>query len=213
MSRRRTRAALISYSDSPVRKRRLVTRSSATSRHCPGTPWPSLLRVRETSANPIGRWVSLPAKMTSSMARPRRSLGDCEPMDHRMASRIFDLPQPFGPTTPVTPSSMSSPVLVRKDLNPRISMRRSFIERAPARPAPGRSTAESGAISTGCAQGQRRPRTLCEWSRHWVDWLDPEADSIASPIQREPLEVQDRPHRQPSNSHDLGAPRCMTSPV
>ena len=39
--------------------------------------------------------------MTSSIALPRRCLADCSPMHQRMASTMFDLPQPLGPTTAV----------------------------------------------------------------------------------------------------------------
>ena len=45
-----------------------------------------------------------PAKMTSSMPEPRMFLNELSPITQRKASTGFDLPQPFGPTTPVGPA-------------------------------------------------------------------------------------------------------------
>ena len=39
-------------------------------------------------------------------------------MTQRSASTRFDLPQPFGPTIPVRPGSITSSVASTKDLNP-----------------------------------------------------------------------------------------------
>ena len=64
--------------------------------------------------------------MTSSIARPRRCLADCSPMTQRMASTMFDLPQPFGPTIAVIGSGKEIDVLSTNDLNPQISMRLIF---------------------------------------------------------------------------------------
>ena len=41
--------------------------------------------------------------MTSSMPAPRIDLGEHSPITQRIASSTLDLPQPFGPTTPVRP--------------------------------------------------------------------------------------------------------------
>ena len=60
-----------------------------------------------------------PAKITSSMAVPRMLLYEVSPMAQRSASSRFDLPQPFGPTTPVSPCSIRSSVGSTNDLNPR----------------------------------------------------------------------------------------------
>src|SRR5205814_3768392 len=54
----------------------------------------------------------------------------CSPMAQRMASTTLLLPQPFGPTTPVTPSSKEKTTRSAKDLKPEISTRRIFIVRA-----------------------------------------------------------------------------------
>src|SRR5271169_4399695 len=48
-------------------------------------------------------------------------------MTQRTASTRFDLPQPFGPTTPVRPGSISKSVGSTKDLNPMRRSRVSFI--------------------------------------------------------------------------------------
>ena len=65
-------------------------------------------------------WV--PPKMTSSiLPLPRSCLELVSPRTQRMESEMFDLPEPFGPTTPVMPSPISIFVLSGKDLKPWIS--------------------------------------------------------------------------------------------
>src|SRR3954466_10265018 len=88
---------------------------------------PSFWKVSETSAIPVGGRDSLPLKITSSIERPRRCLALCSPIDHLIASTTFDLPQPLGPTTPVTPSSKENTTRSANDLKPEISRRRIFI--------------------------------------------------------------------------------------
>src|SRR5271157_2424713 len=78
-------------------------------------------RVSVTSAMPVGLRSRVPAKMTSCMLTPRRERADCSPSTHEMASEMFDLPQPFGPTMAATPSPWNfSSVRSQNDLNPRI---------------------------------------------------------------------------------------------
>src|SRR5438876_638070 len=67
---------------------------------------------------PSGPLSPLPLKMTSSIALPRRCFGLCSPSTQRIASTMFDLPQPFGPTMAVTPAGSSSTVRSMNDLNP-----------------------------------------------------------------------------------------------
>src|SRR5713226_7413765 len=70
---------------------------------------------------PVGWRSGVPAKITSSMREPRRVLADCSPRTQEMASAIFDLPQPLGPTMAARPSPWNlSSVRSQKDLNPRI---------------------------------------------------------------------------------------------
>src|SRR5574340_889137 len=76
-----------------------------------------------TSATPIGARLSLPAKMTSSVLRARSVRLACSPRTQRRESATFVLPQPFGPTTHVTPVPNSSVVLLPKLLKPCTSRR------------------------------------------------------------------------------------------
>src|SRR6185312_16752485 len=55
---------------------------------------------------------------TSSMPPARIALAELAPITQRSASSRFDLPQPFGPTTPVTPGSIRNSVGSTKDLKP-----------------------------------------------------------------------------------------------
>src|SRR5215510_11600941 len=75
--------------------------------------------VRVTSARPSGGREAVPAKTTSSILPPRRLLAPCSPITQANASTMFDLPDPFGPTTQVIPGSNRSEVAEAKDLNPR----------------------------------------------------------------------------------------------
>ena len=59
-----------------------------------------------------------PAKITSSMPPARMALAELAPMTQRRASSRLDLPQPLGPTTPVSPGSIRNSVGSTKDLNP-----------------------------------------------------------------------------------------------
>src|SRR5690606_1064496 len=74
--------------------------------------------VSSTSARPSGPRVAVPAKMTSSILPPRRVFAPCSPITQASASTTFDLPEPLGPTTHVTPGSKAKVVGVAKDLNP-----------------------------------------------------------------------------------------------
>ena len=58
----------------------------------------------------------LPAKMTSSIEVPRRLLALCSPRTQEIASEMLLLPQPLGPTMPVTPPWKDSFLLVAERL-------------------------------------------------------------------------------------------------
>src|SRR5262249_15114411 len=73
----------------------------------------------------------LPAKMTSSIPAARIALCDASPITQRNASTRFDLPQPFGPTTPVRPGSMRKSAGSTQDLKPIRRNRLSFIDDLP----------------------------------------------------------------------------------
>ncbi len=62
--------------------------------------------------------LAVPAKMTSSIFWLRTELGACAPSTQAMASTTFDLPDPLGPTTTVTPGSSSIVVASANDLKP-----------------------------------------------------------------------------------------------
>src|SRR3954469_11703453 len=89
---------------------------------------PELLsRKSETSVTLTGRRADEPWKITSSILPPRKSLADCSPRTQRTESDTLDLPQPFGPTMAVTPSSKVSVTVSAKDLKPDSSSRVSFM--------------------------------------------------------------------------------------
>src|SRR5207247_11447903 len=69
----------------------------------------------------------VPEKITSSMSAARSDLCEVSPITQRSASTRFDLPQPFGPTTPVSPGSIRKSVGSTKDLKPSRRSRVSFI--------------------------------------------------------------------------------------
>src|SRR5882672_5620450 len=67
-----------------------------------------------------------PLKITSAISPPRSDLADCSPRIQRTASTTLLLPDPFGPTMPVTPGEKSNRVLSAKDLKPTSSRRLSM---------------------------------------------------------------------------------------
>src|ERR1700704_680355 len=64
------------------------------------------------------------------MSAARSDLCEVSPIAQRNASTRFDLPQPFGPTTPVRPGSIMKSVGSTNDLNPCRRRRVSFISDA-----------------------------------------------------------------------------------
>ena len=63
-----------------------------------------LSKYIETSANPTFFLICVPAKITSSIFKPRRVFTLCSPKTHLTASDILLFPLPFGPTIVVIPS-------------------------------------------------------------------------------------------------------------
>src|SRR5215217_972564 len=86
--------------------------------NCAGAVWSLLSMVRVTSAWLREGREPVPLKITSSMPPARMALAELAPITQRKASRRFDLPQPFGPTMPVSPGSIRNSVGSTKDLNP-----------------------------------------------------------------------------------------------
>ncbi len=76
----------------------------------------ALSNVSVTSAIDSGGRLEVPAKITSVIESARRDFHDISPRHQRTDSITFDLPQPFGPMTPVMPGSKSMCVLSAKDL-------------------------------------------------------------------------------------------------
>jgi hypothetical protein len=74
--------------------------------------------VSTTWARPSGPRLDVPAKMTSAMVPPRRFLAPCSPITQASASTTLLLPEPFGPTTQVTPGSNAKVVGDANDLKP-----------------------------------------------------------------------------------------------
>jgi hypothetical protein len=115
MSRRRHAVRFRKYSLSPERdSRRVMT----TSLNATGSVPSALSKCSETSATFTGRRADEPWKMTSVMFPPRSMRARCSPSTQRMASDTFDLPQPFGPTMAVQPSSKRRNVWSANDLKP-----------------------------------------------------------------------------------------------
>ena len=106
---------LMRYSLSPERYMRRVM---ATSLKSTGSTWSELSSTSETSATPTGLRAEDPEKMTSSMAWPRSCFALCSPKTQRMASEIFDLPDPLGPTMTVRPGSKTMCARSANDLKP-----------------------------------------------------------------------------------------------
>src|SRR6202042_1727009 len=87
-----------------------------------------LSMVIATSAVLRGARPLLPEKMTSSMSAARIALWEDSPITQRNASTRLDLPQPFGPTTPVRPGSIRKSVGSTNDLKPWRRRRVSFMD-------------------------------------------------------------------------------------
>src|SRR6201998_3733960 len=77
-----------------------------------------LSMVRATSARPKAARLAVPMKITSSMRALRSARVLWAPRTQVTASTTLDLPDPFGPTTAVTPGSNSKTVASAKDLKP-----------------------------------------------------------------------------------------------
>ncbi|CAB4756699.1 unannotated protein [freshwater metagenome] len=114
-SRSRHCSPFIAYSEPPLRNK---VREIVTSVYSIGKAPSELSIVNCTSARPSGARPEVPEKMTSSILPPRNDLAPCSPMTQASASTTFDLPDPFGPTTQVTPGSKCRVVEEAKDLKP-----------------------------------------------------------------------------------------------
>src|SRR3954468_3463238 len=102
---------------------RRTTSSTGWSLNAAGARRSELSMVRLTSAWLREGRLAAPAKITSSIPPARMALAELAPITQRSASSRFDLPQPFGPTIPVSPGSIRNSVGSTKDLKP-ASLRR-----------------------------------------------------------------------------------------
>src|SRR6201987_314254 len=99
-----------------------------------------------------------PAKITASMSEARSDLCDVSPIAQRSASTRFDLPQPFGPTTPVRPGSITKSVGSTNDLKPWRRRRVSFISQESLlarRESPCRDNTMEGNVGVGVSRSVR----------------------------------------------------------
>ena len=79
--------------------------------------------VSVTSARLREARAAVPAKITSSISPPRSDLAELSPIAQRSASTTLDLPQPFGPTMPVSPGRMCTTAGSAKLLKPAMRKR------------------------------------------------------------------------------------------
>src|SRR5436853_5817125 len=77
------------------------------------------------------------------MPEPRIEVGRFSPITHRIASSRFDLPQPLGPTIPVSPASTRSSAGSTKLLKP-LSLSRLILNPPPPPAARSAARAERG---------------------------------------------------------------------
>src|SRR5512140_1542639 len=100
--------------------------------------------------------------MTSAIDSPRRCFAEISPMTQRTASMMFDLPQPFGPTTPTRLVGKPIAVGSTKDLNPAslILVRRIDHPRGTGREEEARILEESVARHSTRNAARRAPRRL-----------------------------------------------------
>ena len=77
-----------------------------------------LSKTSSTEARLTGFLSVEPLKMTSCICSPRSCFADDSPSTQRTASITFDLPQPFGPTTPTSWPGTAMVVGSTKDLKP-----------------------------------------------------------------------------------------------
>src|SRR6185295_15509306 len=142
----------------------------SVSLNCAGAERSELSRNSITSAVLRAGLVLVPEKITSSMPAARSDLCEVSPITQRSASTRLDLPQPFGPPTPVSPCSIWKSVGSTKDLKPSSRNLLSFIafsvhaamaEAPRARPGhPHRRLGESGhrQIAPENESGKPRPQ-------------------------------------------------------
>jgi hypothetical protein len=117
-SRARTFLPLTVNAEPMSRVMRRLTSSASSLLNWAGARRSLLSMIISTEAELRAGRLSAPAKITSSMPSPRMAVGRFSPITQRNASSRFDLPQPLGPTTPVSPVEITNSAGSTKDLNP-----------------------------------------------------------------------------------------------
>src|SRR5690606_37032568 len=102
----------------PCRVSTRLTESSAYCDHWPMARPSELSKISSTDARDTGFLLVEPLKITSIIDSPRNSEAFDSPSTQRTASMMFDLPQPFGPTTPTSCPGRDTVVGSTKDLKP-----------------------------------------------------------------------------------------------
>src|SRR5687767_5765137 len=95
-----------------------LTEISAYCDHWPAARPCALSKISSTAARAIGLRFTEPLKITSCIESPRSAEARVSPSTQRTASITFDLPQPFGPTTPTSWPGTWIEVGSTKDLKP-----------------------------------------------------------------------------------------------
>src|SRR5690606_4933675 len=167
----RTSRPLTRYALPAPRSIRRVTCSSSPS---------SSTASSTTSVKSRGGRCAVPAKITSSIPPERIDFAEVSPMTRRIASSRFDLPQPLGPTTPVSPGSMRSSAGSTKLLKPAsLSLRISIAEAGPMPSLPrpcrlqrGLDRSPVGALDPPAVEEERRRARDVELLRLGIGALD-----------------------------------------
>ncbi len=100
MSLRRQRVPFRKYAEVPSRDTTRFSDTSAKPAYWPASVPSELSNTSSTDAVPTGLRELEPLNTTSAIESPRKCFAEISPMTQRTASMMFDLPQPFGPTTP-----------------------------------------------------------------------------------------------------------------
>src|SRR5262245_56162534 len=118
MSLRRQRMPLRKYAELPSRSTTRLSDTSEKPAYSPPSLPSELSNTSSTEAWPTGFRDPEPLNMTSAIESPRRCFAEISPMTQRTASMMFDLPHPFGPTTPTRLLGNDTGVGSTNDLNP-----------------------------------------------------------------------------------------------
>src|SRR5690606_36646395 len=126
-----------------------LTEISLNDAYSPVMAWSELSRISSTIACDTGLRAEEPETITSVSESPRRRLAVSSPITQRTASMMFDLPLPFGPTTPGLLVGRCSVVGSTKDLKPDSLNVDRRMRRSDASAAAGRAGSRAFGLKTG----------------------------------------------------------------